>query len=545
MSAAVVNPEVSDVDETFEATDSGSDVGGEKKTESEFDDAFDEGDEPSDDDGDEGDDEDFDDGDLDDEDINDEEDLIAQAVKRSSPAPKPKAKKSKPAPEDEAHGSKPAPRVGVRPPVKADDAVKQKQKSKKDKSQRLQKLMSEAGFASRRESEILIIGGRVKVNGKVMTDLGSKATIGVDRIEVDGKLLSFDEDRIVIMLHKPAKVVVTLKDPQNRATVMDYLQRKPFQRQGPDKLPRIYPVGRLDYDASGLLLMTNDGELAERMTHPRYHVPKNYLAKVSGVVEARGLERIRKGILLKDPDGKVKRTLPADVNLHRKTEKHAWYNITVVEGRNHLIKRLFEAVGNPVRRLLRIEIGGVKLGDLPEGEWRALNEGEVNRLTKWSENSELGKAIRASGWAERVLANPPKKVGAQIVRKSPRREAPVDEAAEGGSTEGAFDAPAQRRPGPRAPRREGGSLEHAARAQFDKPRSSQKPRSGGSDRPARFPGSREGASFDRPRREGGADRPARSPNAGSSGPRGAKPASAGRGGPRRDGPSRGGPRRSR
>lgn len=342
---------------------------------------------------------------------------------------------------------------------------------KKNKPERLQKLMSEAGYASRRESEVYIIGGKVKVNGKVVTDLGSKATVGIDKIEVNGELLTFDDERIVIMLHKPEKVVVTLKDPQKRLTVMDCLQHGPFMNQGPSQLPRVYPVGRLDYDAKGLLLLTNDGELADRLTHPRYHVPKTYLAKVSGVVEPRHLERIKKGILLKDPDGKVKRTLPADVALHRKTDKHAWYSITVVEGRNHLIKRLFEAVGHPVRRLLRIELGGVKLGELPEGEWRALSESEIQRLSRWSDNADLTKAIKAAGWAEIALNKQKETQKAAAAERAKRRKGPrfADRNAESGeeNTTRSLDRVSERtgdRPRTGRPRREGATPGRPQRA---------------------------------------------------------------------------------
>ncbi|MCC6807862.1 MAG: rRNA pseudouridine synthase [Deltaproteobacteria bacterium] len=252
--------------------------------------------------------------------------------------------------------------------------------------ERLQKLIALAGVCSRRDAEHYISEGRVRVNGKVVSELGSKADPKSDTIQVDDVALDFSEHApVILMMHKPPKVIVTADDPQKRVTILDLLSKPAYQRFGPRKLPRVFPVGRLDYDAEGLILLTNDGELADQLTHPRHHVPKTYLVKVSGVVEDKGLRRMQQGIHLKEADGRVVKTLPATIELHRKTETNAWYSATVVEGRNRLLKRLFQAVGHPVRRILRIEFGGIKLGDLPQGEWRALTPDEERRVRKWGE----------------------------------------------------------------------------------------------------------------------------------------------------------------
>ncbi len=256
-------------------------------------------------------------------------------------------------------------------------------------------------------AEKLIVEGRVSVNGTVVRELGTKAE-ETDKIVVDGAQVSFTAERVVVMLNKPSKTIVTMYDPEGRAKAIDFLSNKPFMGQGPNEVGRVFPVGRLDYDAQGLLLLTNDGALAERIIHPRYHVPKTYLVKVSDIVEERGLERIRKGIMLKENDGRLRRSLPAEVAMHRKVERHGWYEISVVEGRNHLIKRLFAAVGHPVRRIIRIQFGGLELGNLPEGQWRALEDHEIAKLEGWLEaKAQSGKATTPR--AERPQSTPAKR----------------------------------------------------------------------------------------------------------------------------------------
>lgn len=293
--------------------------------------------------------------------------------------------------------------------------------------ERLQKLIARAGVTSRRAAEVMIAQGRVTVNAVVVKDAGSKADASADTIAVDGTTLHFDAPRVVLMMHKPEKTMVTMNDPERRATIVGFLQKSAFSGRGPETLPRVFPVGRLDYDAQGLLLLTNDGELAQSLIHPKYHVPKTYLVKVSDVVEERNLARIRKGIMLKELDGRIKRTLPADVKLHRTTEKHGWYEITVFEGRNHLVKRLFAAVGHPVRRILRVDFGGIQLGDLPEGEWRELSDAEIFKLERWLEQGPQAASQRDPLPLDRPAGEnkPPSKFSTKRTSPASRKPAPA------------------------------------------------------------------------------------------------------------------------
>ncbi len=198
-----------------------------------------------------------------------------------------------------------------------------------------------------------------------MTELGTRAR-PTDKILVDGKPLPQREDRLHLAINKPPGIVTTVRDPEGRPTVMDLLPRR---------FVRVFPVGRLDLQSSGLLLLTNDGELAARLTHPRYHVPRTYRVKVSGVADERTLERIRRGVRL--PEG---RTGPAEVTVERALPTKTWLRITVHEGRTHLIRKLCEAVGHSVEKLQRIRIGTLLLGSLPLGGVRVLRDGEVHAL---------------------------------------------------------------------------------------------------------------------------------------------------------------------
>ncbi len=234
--------------------------------------------------------------------------------------------------------------------------------------QRLQKIISSAGIASRRKAEELIIQGRVRVNRKTVVEPGTRADPERDRIEVDGKVISLKGPRVYILLNKPRGFISAVSDPRRRPVVTDLLKRV---------RERVYPVGRLDFDSEGALLLTNDGELAGRLIHPRYRVPKKYLVKVSDVPDERDLERLRKGVLLEDG-----RTLPARVRLVRKTKKNSWLEITVSEGRNRLIRRMCGKVGHPVLKLKRTSFAGIGPGRLRPGEWRYLRPDEVKRLKK-------------------------------------------------------------------------------------------------------------------------------------------------------------------
>ena len=234
--------------------------------------------------------------------------------------------------------------------------------------QRLQKVLSQAGVASRRAAETLIAEGRVSVNGSVVREMGTKADAGVDDIRVDGRRIKAPQTLRYILLHKPAGYVSTRADPQRRPTVLDLLQ---------GVREYIYPVGRLDYDSEGLLLLTNDGELAATLTHPRHGVERTYEAQVTGMPDAEALERLRKGIPL---DGR--RTLPADVAvLNRgRGDRHVVLVITIREGRNRQVRRMCEAVGHPVRTLTRTRIGPLEGRRLKPGRWRELTPQEIRTL---------------------------------------------------------------------------------------------------------------------------------------------------------------------
>jgi 23S rRNA pseudouridine2605 synthase len=233
---------------------------------------------------------------------------------------------------------------------------------------RLQKLISQAGIASRRAAEKLIAEGRVTVNGETVREMGTKADPSHDDIRVDGRRIKSAERLRYILLYKPAGYVTTRSDPQRRPTVIDLLRGvKEY----------VYPVGRLDYDTEGLLLLTNDGDLAARLTHPRHGVERRYEARVAGMPDEETVERLRRGIPL---DGR--RTLPAEVSLlnKRRGAGDAVLAITIREGRNRQVRRMLEAVGHPVKKLTRVGIGPLSDRGLKRGTWRELTGGEVEKL---------------------------------------------------------------------------------------------------------------------------------------------------------------------
>ncbi|MDP2688850.1 MAG: pseudouridine synthase [Deltaproteobacteria bacterium] len=234
--------------------------------------------------------------------------------------------------------------------------------------ERLQKIIAAAGVTSRRKAEELITEGRVKVNRAVVTELGAKADPVKDIIQVDGKNISAPKGPpVYILLYKPKGFISALTDPLGRPVVTALLKTK----------ARVFPIGRLDYDAEGVLLLTNDGELSNKLIHPRFSVPKTYLVKVRDVPAQAELDRLEKGVYL--DDGK---TLPAKARFVRKTKENSWIELTVTEGRNRLVKRMCMAVGHPVAKLKRVEFAGIRLGSLKPGEHRALSEKEVERLKK-------------------------------------------------------------------------------------------------------------------------------------------------------------------
>ncbi|MHA8137927.1 pseudouridine synthase [Lactobacillaceae bacterium Scapto_B20] len=235
-------------------------------------------------------------------------------------------------------------------------------------AERLQKVMAKAGVASRRKSEAIIAAGRVKINGQVVTELGTKVKAS-DEVKVDEVPIS-REQPVYYLLYKPRQVISTVDDEKDRKTVMDYF---------PEVSERIYPVGRLDYDTAGLLLMTNDGDLDNRLTHPKYEINKVYVAKVTGMPSNEELKRLRLGVVI---DGK--KTAPAKTKVletpNNYQVKNAVIQLTIHEGRNHEVKKMFEAIGHPVKKLSRVQYGFLTLGNLKPGEYRPLKKVEVDRL---------------------------------------------------------------------------------------------------------------------------------------------------------------------
>lgn len=233
---------------------------------------------------------------------------------------------------------------------------------------RLNKFLAQAGVASRREVDKMIAEGRIKVNGQVVQVLGYKIDDEKDRVEVEGRRVEREEGLVYLMLNKPPGYLVTLKDNFQRPTIQQLL---------PSLRKRVFPVGRLDYDSSGLLLMMNDGELAYRLTHPRFKVPKAYLVKVMGEPDPSELSRLEKGIYL---DGK--KTAPAKIAQIRSDPKKSLFKIEIYEGRKREVKRMFQAIGHKVLQLQRTNFGGLKLGSLKAGKWRYLTRKEIDTLKK-------------------------------------------------------------------------------------------------------------------------------------------------------------------
>ena len=234
------------------------------------------------------------------------------------------------------------------------------------KPERLQKYIARCGAASRRASEELILSGRVKVNKTVVTELGTKVDMDNDKVFLDEKLLLPEKKLYYVMLNKPKGYFATASDEKGRRTVTDLVA---------DVDARLYPVGRLDCQSEGLLFLTNDGDFTYKMTHPTQHVPKKYQVVVSGNPELSDIKRLREGV---DIGGYT--TAPAKVELIKCEERTAQINITIKEGKNRQIRKMCEAVGLPVLRLKRVNIGGVALGNLPLGKWRHLTPQELKML---------------------------------------------------------------------------------------------------------------------------------------------------------------------
>jgi len=238
--------------------------------------------------------------------------------------------------------------------------------------ERLQKILSQAGVASRRASEQLMLQGRVTVNGSAARELGTKADPVKDDIRVDGRRIKLAERQRYILLNKPRGYVTTRSDPQKRPTVIDLLT----DARGLSPGEYVYPVGRLDFDSEGLLILTNDGDLAAKLTHPSHGVARVYQAKVLGIPDDHDLRRMSRGIMLEG-----RRTAPSTVLM-----RHGALVITVREGRNRQVRKMCEAIGHPVTNLKRIAIGPIRDPSLKTGQWRELSDAEVERLRKTADS---------------------------------------------------------------------------------------------------------------------------------------------------------------
>lgn len=254
----------------------------------------------------------------------------------------------------------------------------------------LQRFLARAGVAARRKAEELIRQGRVTVNGRVVREVGFRVRPGLDVVRLDGRVLR-PEAPAYVLLHKPKGYITAARDPAGRPTVFDLVR---------EVRVRLHPVGRLDWDSSGLLLLTNDGELTNRLIHPRHHLERAYRVRVAGRPSEEALAALRRGVLLSDGP-----TLPAEVRVLRREGDDTWLEVVLREGRNRQVRRMLAAVGHEVRELVRVRLGPLRLGDLPPGAWRFLSRRELEALlaaaglpADWrAAGGRLGRA----GWRRR------------------------------------------------------------------------------------------------------------------------------------------------
>ncbi len=232
--------------------------------------------------------------------------------------------------------------------------------------ERLQKVIASSGVTSRRKAEELITQGKVRVNGEVVSELGVKVS-GNDVVEVNGVMINRDNAKKYYLLNKPRGVISAVSDDKGRSTVVDYINTN----------ERIYPVGRLDYDTTGLIILTNDGELTELLTHPKNQIPKTYVAKIEGLLNKDDIDRLRAGVMIEGRKAYIKDFKIRDKNFEAKT---SIVEVTITEGRNHIIKKIFESLKHPVIRLSRIKIAFLEIGNLKSGQYRELTIKEVKKL---------------------------------------------------------------------------------------------------------------------------------------------------------------------
>jgi 23S rRNA pseudouridine2605 synthase len=303
--------------------------------------------------------------------------------------------------------------------------------------ERLQKIIAHAGFASRREAETMIREGRVTVNGRV-AELGSKADPSKDHVKVDGKLITRAETHRYILLYKPKEVMTTVEDPQGRKTVIQLVK---------GVRERIYPIGRLDFHSEGLIVLTNDGDLAFKVSHPTHGSVKTYHVKVRGIPEERLVDKLQRGITL---DGK--RTLPCEIARLKTTgrstgrsdeEGNSWFEVRLREGRTQQIRKMFKAVGHPVSKLRRVAIGPISDPKLTPGDWRELTPREVKMLATMQEPAKP-KARRATAAAS------PKKTAANASATKKRGGAPRKSAAARKAAPAPHTSSTRQKSGPRA-----------------------------------------------------------------------------------------------
>lgn len=259
--------------------------------------------------------------------------------------------------------------------MKEHEEEQEKQEAQAIEGERLARFLAHAGIASRRHAEELIAAGHVQVNGATVTTQGTRIKPTVDHVSVDGKPVQAAVKHVYLLLHKPAGYVSTASDPQGRPTVLDLLPHNVRQL-------RVYPVGRLDIDTSGLLLLTNDGDFALHLTHPRYTTEKHYEALVQGHPSTSALAQLRAGVLITEDDGRTHKTARAQVRTLRQVGSDSWVSLIIHEGHKRQVRRMFAAVGHTILQLMRVGIGELTLEEVPVGKWRYLSEKEITSLRR-------------------------------------------------------------------------------------------------------------------------------------------------------------------